>query len=131
MAIEDLKNSTLPRALSDVVGDVADLFQKEIRLAKAELEANISKKMRAGAWMIAAAGLGLIALLVVVQAAIFAIANYGIALHWSCLIVAGVLGALAVTFYLLGRADAEAEIAPTRAIRQLKQDIAVAKEQLT
>ena len=32
---DNLRNSPLPRALSDVVADFADLFQKEIRLARA------------------------------------------------------------------------------------------------
>jgi hypothetical protein len=78
-----------------------------------------------------AGALGLIALLVLVEAAIFAIAAYGIALHWACLIVAAVLGVAAALFYLKGRTDAAAEITPTRTIHQVKQDIATAKEQLT
>jgi len=45
---DHLKNSALPRALSDVVSDLADLFQKEIRLARAELSEKLSLKIRAG-----------------------------------------------------------------------------------
>ena len=37
MAHERLKDSTLPHSLSEVVADLADLFQKELRLAKAEI----------------------------------------------------------------------------------------------
>ena len=91
MALDRIKDAALPQAVSDVVGDLADLFQKEMRLARAELSAKIATKLRAGVWMSAAGVLGLIAGLLVVQAAVFAIASYGIALHWSCLIVAGVV----------------------------------------
>ena len=128
---DHLRNSPLPRALSDVVADLADLFQKEIRLARAELSEKLSLKIRAGVWISAAAALGLLALLVLVQAAIFGIASaFGIALHWSCLAVAALLAITAATAYAKGRTDAKEEIAPTRTIYQVKQDIATAKEQL-
>jgi hypothetical protein len=129
--VEHLKNSALPHAVSDVVGDLADLLQKEIRLARAELSAKLSTKLRAGGWMAAAAGLGLAAFLAAVEAAIFAIASFGIAMHWSCLIVAVVLAAAAAVAYSTGQADAREELTPTRTIRQVKRDIATAKEQLT
>jgi hypothetical protein len=131
MALDRIKDATLPQAVSDVVGDLADLFQKEMRLARAELSAKISTKLRAGVWMSAAGVFGLIAGLLVVQAAVFAIASYGIALHWACLIVAGVALGFAGIAYLKGRSDAQEELAPTRTIHQIKRDIATAKEQLT
>jgi len=128
---DHLKNSALPRALSDVVADFADLFQKEIRLARAELAEKLSLKIMAGVWMSAAAALGIVTLLVVVQSAIFGIASgFGIALHWSCLVVAALLAAIAAAAYAKGQADAKEELSPTRTIYQVKQDIATAKEQL-
>jgi Putative Actinobacterial Holin-X, holin superfamily III len=131
MAYEQLKNSALPRALSDVVGDLADLFEKEMRLSRAEISSKLSMKIRAGAWMSIAAALGVIALLLLIEAAVFAIAAYGIPLHWACVIVAAVLGLVAAAFYAKGRADAQEDLMPTRTIHQVKQDIATAKEQLT
>jgi hypothetical protein len=131
MAHERLKDAALPQAVSDVVADLADLFQKEIRLARAELADKLTTKMTAGLWMSAAGVLGLIAGLLVLQAVVFAIASYGIALHWSCLIVAGTVAAIAAAFYLKGRSDAREEMAPTRTITQIKRDISTAKEQLT
>ena len=131
MALDRIKDATLPQAVSDVVGDLADLFQKEMRLARSELSAKITTKLRAGVWMSAAGVSGLIAGLLVVQAAVFAIASYGIALHWACLIVAGVALAIATIAYFKGRSDAQEELTPTRTIHQIKRDIASAKEQLT
>jgi VIT1/CCC1 family predicted Fe2+/Mn2+ transporter len=131
MALERLKDATLPHVVSSVVADLADLFQKEMRLARAELSAKISTKIQAGVWMSVAGVLGLIAALLVVQAAVFAIASYGIALHWASLIVAAVAAVLALIFFFKGRSDAKEELAPTRTINQVKRDIAIAKEQLS
>jgi hypothetical protein len=58
-------------------------------------------------------------------------ATTGIALHWSCLIVAAVLAAAAGAGFSKGRADVPEQLTPDRAINQVKQDIAVAKEQFT
>jgi len=131
MAYEQLKSSTLTRSLSDVISDLSDLFQKEMRLARAEMSAKISNKLQAGVWMGAAGLLGLIALLVLIEAVVFGIASFGIALHWSCLIVAAVLGAGAAAAFFRGRANAQEELTPSRTINQVKQDIAVTKEKLT
>jgi hypothetical protein len=131
MTHEPLRNSTLTRTASDVIADLADLFQKEMRLAKAELSEKITTKIQAGVWMAAAGVLGLVAGLLLVQAAVFAIASFGIAMHWSCLIVAAVFAAGAAFAFLRGRADAREDMMPTRTINQIKQDIAKTKEQLT
>jgi Putative Actinobacterial Holin-X, holin superfamily III len=131
MALERIKHAALPHTLSNVVADLADLFQKEMRLARAELSDKITTKLQAGVWMSAAGVLALIAGLLVVQAVVVFIGSYGIALHWSCLIVAGVLAAIAVMLFFKGRSDAQEELAPTRTIKQVKQDIATAKEQLS
>jgi hypothetical protein len=131
MALERIRDAALPHTVSNVVADLADLFQKEIRLARAEIFDKITTKLQAGVWMSAAGVLALIAGLLVVQAVVVGIASYGIALHWSCLIVAGVLAAFAVMLFFKGRSDAKGELAPTRAINQVKQDIATAKEQLS
>lgn len=127
----DLKNQALPRALSDVVADLADLFQKELRLAKAELSEKLSIKAWAGVWMAAAAFFALLAVILIVQAAVFAVATFGFAMHWSCLIVATVLAAVGAAAFAKGRADAAEDLTPNRTIHQVKQDIAIAKEQLS
>jgi len=128
---EHLKNSALPRALSEVIGDVADLLQKEIQLARTEVSEKISTKLRAGAWMSVTAIAGLIAVLLVVQAVVFGIAATGIALHWSCLIVAAAMAAIAAIAFFIGKADANQSVAPTHSIHQVKRDFSTVKEQLT
>ena len=131
MVLDRIKDAALPHALSNVVGDLADLFQIEMRLARAELSEKIATKLQAGIWISVAGVLALIAGLLIVQAIVLGIASYGIALHWSCLIVAGVLAAIALMSFFKGRSGAKEELAPTRTINQVKQDIATAKEQLS
>jgi hypothetical protein len=81
--------------------------------------------------MAVAGALGLAAALLLVEAAVFAIASFGIALHWSCLIVAGILAVAAAAAFFQGRSAAQDELLPTRTARQISQDIRTAKEQLT
>jgi hypothetical protein len=129
MAYEHLKDSALPRALSDVIADLADLVQKEMRLARAELSSKLSLKLRGGVWMASAGVLALIAGLLVIEAAVFGIASFGIALHWSCLLVAAILAVAAGTAYAVGRGDLNAPVTPERTIRQFKKDVTTAREQ--
>jgi hypothetical protein len=68
---------------------------------------------------------------VLLQAIIFGLASFGLAMHWSCLIVAVVLVAIAGAFFAKARADAQRKLAPDRTIRQLQRDISTAREQLT
>jgi hypothetical protein len=131
MAHERLTNTTLPHTLSEVVADLADLFQKELRLAKAEIASKISAKLNAGIWMAVASLLAAVATFIILQAVIFAIASYGIAMHWSCLIVAGAVAALALVALVTGRANAQEALTPGRTIHQIKRDISTAREQLT
>ena len=130
--VDHLKNSVLPRALSDVVADVADLFQKELRLARAELSTKLSTKLRAGVWMAIAAVFGIVTLALIAQGLVLGLAaGMEIALHWSCLIVAAALAALAAAAYGKAHADIREDLTPNRTIHQVTQDMATVKEQLT
>jgi hypothetical protein len=128
---ESLKNSALPRALSDVVGDLADLLQKELRLARTELTQKLSLKLQGGVWIAVGAVFAFFAAIVVIEAAVFAIASYGIALHWSCLIVAAALAAAGGAAYAMGRKDLAEDLTPVRTIHQVNKDIATAKDQMS
>jgi uncharacterized membrane protein YqjE len=126
------QSPSLPNAFSNVIADVADLMQKEVRLARAELSEKLSTSIRAGVWMSVAAVLAIVGGLLTVEAIVLGLsATTGIALHWSCLIVAAALTAAAGAAFAKGKADVPGQLAPDRAINQVKQDIAVAKEQFT
>jgi len=131
MAHERLNQPILPEALSDVVSDLAELFQKELRLARAELSSNISTKVRGGIWLGIAGLLGLLALVLILGALVAWIVTFGDSLHLASLIVAAGVALIAVLAYYAGRSEAMAKIAPARTINQVRQDIETAKEQLT
>jgi uncharacterized membrane protein YqjE len=131
MAHDRLGSSDLIQSLGDLLGDLSDLVQKEIRLAKAEVTEKITSKLQAGVWMGVAAAFGLLTVILLVEAAVFAIASFGLPLYWACLLVAVVLFAAGTASFYHGRSLAEKDLAPSRALRQVAQDIKTAKEQLT
>ena len=55
----------------------------------------------------------------------------GLDLHWALLIVAVVLAVGAGLAAAKGMADAKGDIAPTRTLNHLTQDLATAKERLS
>jgi hypothetical protein len=131
MAYERLRNSGLTQALMDLLGDLGDLVQKEIQLAKAEVTEKITSRLRASVWMVAAAFMGFISILLVVEAAVFGLVSLGLELHWACLLVAAVFAAGGAAMFYHGRSVAETELLPTRTVKQITRDIKTAKEQLT
>jgi len=116
--------------IGDTLSHFADLMKSEINLAKAEIAEKLAAKAMAGVWMAVAGVVALIGVMVLVEAAVFAIASYGIALHWSCLIVAAVLLIVSCILFLVGKRNAEETLVPTRSVRQLQRDLATAKEQI-
>ena len=131
MARERLRQSNLPETFSQVLGDLADLFRKELRLAGAELSSNVSAKLRGGSWFGLAGVFGLAPLALVLGALVAWITSLDVSLHVAFLIVAAGVGLLAVIAYFAGQKDAQAELTPSRTISQVKRDIEITKEQLT
>lgn len=127
----DVKESTLLRSLSDLAGDFADLLQKELRLARAEITENLSTRFQAGVWMAAAGVIAFLGVLILLEAIIFGLIELGLSPFWSALSVAIVLGFIAGASYYKGRLDAEKDLTPRRALRQVKEDIRTTKEQLS
>jgi Putative Actinobacterial Holin-X, holin superfamily III len=128
MAYERLRNCGLTQALTELLADLGDLVQKEIQLAKAEVTEKITSRLRASVWMVAAAFMGLIAFLLVVEAAVFGLASLGLELHW------------AVCWWLPYSPQAGRPCSITAApwrrlkccrLKQITRDIKTAKEQLT
>src|SRR5258707_5183102 len=113
MPFDGIRNSALVRTLADVLEDLPDLFQKEMRLAQAEFTAKIKNGAQASVWMMVAGLLGLMTFFILMQAAIFAIPSLGLALHWSCLIVAALIGGCAPAAFLFGRFTMPTTIVPT------------------
>jgi hypothetical protein len=131
MAHENLASSALVKSLGDLVGSLSDLIQKEVRLAKAEVTEKLASKVQSSVWMAVAGFFGLLTSILVVEAAVFAIASFGIHIYWACLMVAAILAAAGAACFYHGRSLAEEDLAPRRALNQIAQDIKTTKEQLT
>ena len=131
MPFDGVRNSALIRSISDVLEALPDLCRKEIRLAQAEFSRNISDGVKASAWMIVAAFLALITFFILIEAVIFGIASFGLALHWSCLIVAALLGGAAAASFIYGRSSLPDTLLPARSTRQMTENIQTIKENLT
>jgi small-conductance mechanosensitive channel len=131
MAHEASQSSTLTRAIGDLLGDISDLVQKEIRLARAELTEKVSRRLEASAWFVAAGVLAFVAALLLIEAAVFALASRGLPLHWSCVVVAVAVAAAGAAAFSYGRSSSRESLAPTRSIKQINEDLRTAKEQLS
>jgi uncharacterized membrane protein YqjE len=131
MPTEHLSGSTLPRALSGAMADFADLVQKELRLARAEIGEKLATKVRAGAWMMVAAMFGFVAIFLLMAGLVIWISTLGFSLPAACLLVAAATAVLATIAYYAGRDDARESLSPERTIHQVNRDIQEAKETLS
>jgi Putative Actinobacterial Holin-X, holin superfamily III len=131
MPFDGVRDSALVRTIADVLEALPDLFRKEIRLALAESSEKIKDGAKASVWMIVAGFLALISFFILIEAAIFGIASFGLGLHWSCLIVAAVIGAAAAGSFFYGRSTMPDTLVPTRSVREVNEDIRTVKEELT
>ncbi len=130
MALTD-NTRTVPELFTSVVSQLADLMRTEGQLARAE----ISEKMT-----LAATGLGLIvggaillmpALVVLLEAAVAALVDNGIAPYWAALTVGGACLLLGLILLLTGVSWLRAgRLVPGKTIHQLQRDAATARSQV-
>jgi len=130
MAYEHLRDSALPRIVTSVIADVAQLFQAEVRLAKAEIASNVTAKLQSIVGFAIAGVFGLVTLLLIAQAMIFSLIARGIEPPWAALTVAAVFCVLAGVSAAIAMSKARQELAPQRTVHQVSKDIRVVKEQL-
>jgi hypothetical protein len=122
---------TVPELFTSAVSQLADLARTEGQLARAE----ISEKMT-----LATTGLGLIvggaillmpALVVLLEAAVAALVDNGIAPYWAALIVGGAGLLLGLILLLIGVSRLRAgKLVPDKTIQQLQRDAATARSQV-
>jgi hypothetical protein len=121
---------TIPELLTDLVRDLGELFRKEGRLVRAEISEAVGRLTTGIEMLGAGAVLLLVALFVLVQALVIALAEL-VGAGWSSLIVGGLLAAIGIFLILRGRKDLSASsLMPERAIEQTSRDVRLAKEQI-
>ena len=116
--------------LSAVFGDLGDLMQKEIALAKSEIQHNLTQKVMGSVWMAVAGVVLFVALLTIVGGLVFLIASYDVALHWSAFSVAAIVAIIGLIALMVGKSKLNADMTPRRSMRQVRRDIATIKEQV-
>jgi hypothetical protein len=122
---------TVPELLTSLVTQLAELMRTEGQLARAE----VSEKMT-----LAATGLGLIvggaillmpALVLLLEAAVAALVESGVAPYWSALIIGGACFVLGLVLLLIGvRWLRIGKLIPDKTIHQLQRDAATARSQV-
>jgi hypothetical protein len=122
---------TFPELLTSVATQLADLMRTEGQLARAEM----SEKMT-----LTATGLGLIvggaillmpALVVLLEAAVAALVESGLAPYWSALVIGGACFVLGLILLLIGvRWLRAGRLIPDKTIHQLQRAAAAARSQV-
>jgi uncharacterized membrane protein YqjE len=131
MPPDRIANSDLLRSLGDAFGSLSDLVQKEIRLARAELSEMLASKLQAGTWAVVAAVAALLAAILIVEAAVFALVALGFSTPWACLAIAAVLVIGGVLAFLQARRIARDGPGPRRVLGQVAQDVRTVRELIT
>jgi len=123
--------SAAVRSFGDLFGDLTDLFGKELRLAQSELKHGLANLTQAAVLFIATGAIALFAVLLLLVGIVHLIASFGLALHWSYMLVAVVLLAIAAAIFFAARAKATADnLVPRRTLVQLSETARTLKEQI-
>ena len=122
------EDRSLSELLSDVTGEIATLFRKEVELARAETSEQVSRAAKAGAMLGAAAVVGLLTLILLAFAAAWGLSEVvpeGVAF----LIVGLVFGLVAAVLASAGKKKiASVNPLPERTVQTVKAAVQVAKD---
>jgi hypothetical protein len=109
----------------------AGLVRKEVDLARAEVTENLSKAAVAIGMIVGGVVLVLVALNVLSAALVAGLTELGIEAGWAALIVGAVYFVIAVILVRKGTQELKAaNLAPTRAAQNVREDILVLKEKI-
>jgi uncharacterized membrane protein len=105
-------------------------MQKEIALAKCEIQQNLTQKVMGLVWTAVAGMVLFAALLTIIGGLVFLIASYDVALHWSAFSVAAIVAIMGLIALMVGKRKLNSDMTPSRSMRQVRRDIATVKEQV-
>ncbi|MEA2758023.1 MAG: hypothetical protein QOH65_636 [Methylobacteriaceae bacterium] len=123
--------SAAVRSFGDLFGDLTDLFGKELRLAQSELKHGLANLTQAAMLFVVMGVVALIAVMLLLVGIVHFIASFGLALHWSYMLVALALLVVAGIIFYVARAKASADnLIPKRTLVQLGETARTLKEQI-
>ncbi|RYH03943.1 phage holin family protein [Salipiger sp. IMCC34102] len=114
---------------NDVLGSIGNLLRQEVDLARAEVDENLHKAMRAIGFLVVAIILVVVGLMILTTTAIAALVLAGVGEIWATLAVGIVTLVIAVIFAKIGMNRLKlSSLAPTRATRNIKRDASMMKD---
>lgn len=129
MSVEPRDNRTFPELLGNLMHETSELLRTEGRLIRAELSDKLTQIQVAGGSLAAGAICLLVALIVLAQALVIALAEM-MDPGWAALIVGVVIAAIGVGLLYKGKKDLEpSSLAPNETAEQLRRDGRLVKEQ--
>lgn len=131
MSSEPRETRSVPDLIGDLMREASELFRTEGRLIRSEISDKITQLQVGGGSIAAGAICLLVALIVLAQALVIALANvFDIGGAWASLIVGVVIAAIGVVLLMKGKKDLNpANLTPDRTAQQLRKDTQLVKEQ--
>lgn len=124
-------NRSIPQLIGDLSSDLTGLLRKESELVRAEVSEKLAQLLKASGEMAAGAICLMVALLILLQAVVIALAKV-VGAGWASLIVGLVVAAVGVILLRAGaKSAAPRQLTPERSLRQVEKDAQLAKEQVT
>ena len=127
------RDSARPLAslFTDLISEVTQLFQAEIRLVRAEMNEKVSRVANSGALIGAGAVVMLPAVFILLLAIVRWLEVAGLPDQWGLLIVGVVVAALGTLLLMKGINNLKGSaLVPQRTIEQVRADFSVAREQM-
>lgn len=124
-------NRSVATLLSDAMAHVSTLVRREVDLARAEMNENVSRAVTAIGLLVGAVVIALTALNVLSAALVAAIAELGIDEGWAALIVGALWAVIAFALASKGINDLKgSSLAPTRTTKNVRRDAETVKESI-
>jgi len=122
-------SKSTPSLVGDVMGHVSSLVRKEVDLARAEVNENLTRAAVAVGLLVGAVVLALTALNVLAAALVAAITELGLDAGWASLIVGVLFAGIAFAMMAKGLNDLKlSSLAPTRTVKNVQRDAEAVKE---
>lgn len=118
--------------LRDLASDSASLVQQEFALARAEAEAKLHQMIMAAIELLVGALVAFAALIILLDAGVYSLAEAGLQRWLAALIVGGVVAVIGLLLVRKGQNDLSAtRLAPERTAANLRKDLDLVKEQVS
>ena len=118
--------------LRDLASDSASLVQQEFALARAEAEAKLHQMIMASIELLVGALVAFAALIILLDAGVYSLAEAGLQRWLAALIVGGVVAVIGFLLVRKGQNDlAATRLAPERTAANLRKDLDLVKEQVS